>query len=60
MTTIFLLANTSVIQPMDQGILEPLKNRYKKCLLRHLIIENESSSLTIPEILKKITLKYVL
>ncbi len=48
----FLPANTtSVIPPMDQGILEPLKKRYKKRLLQHLIIENESSSLTIPEVL---------
>ncbi len=45
---------------MDQGIIELLNNHYKKCLLRHLIIENKSSSLTIPEILKKITLKDVL
>ncbi len=59
-TTMFLPANTtSVIQPMDQGILEPLKNRYKKRLLQHLIIENESSSLTIPEVLKQITIKDV-
>jgi len=56
----FLPANTtSVIQPMDQGILEPLKKRYKKRLLQHLIIENESSSLTIPEVLKQITIKDV-
>ncbi len=56
-TTMFLPANTT--SPMDQGILEPLKNRYKKHLLQHLIIENESSSLTIPEVLKQITIKDV-
>ena len=54
----FLPANTtSILQPMDQGSLEALKRRYKKRLLRHLIIENESSSLSIPEILKKLTIK---
>ncbi len=56
--TIFLPPNTtSLIQPMDQGILEGLKRRYKKRLLQHLIIGNESSSLPIPEIVKRLTIK---
>lgn len=56
--TLFLPANTtSVIQPMDQGVLEALKRRYKKQLLRHIILENDSSSLPIPEIIKKLTIK---
>ncbi len=42
---------------MDQGILEGLKRRYKKRLLQHLIIGNESSSLPIPEIVKRLTIK---
>ena len=54
----FLPPNTtSIIQPMDQGILEALKSHYKKRLLRHLILENESSSLPVPEILKALTIK---
>ena len=57
-TTMFLPPNTtSILQPMDQGILEALKGRYKKNLLRHLCIENASSILSIPEIVKKITIK---
>lgn len=56
--TMFLPPNTtSVLQPMDQGILETLKKHYKKQLLRHLIIENDSSSLPVPEVLKKLTIK---
>ena len=33
---------TSLIQPMDQGVLESLKRRYKKKLLHRLLIEEES------------------
>ena len=44
----FLPPNTtSILQPMDQGILEAMKRRYKKSLLRHLILENASSTLSI-------------
>ena len=57
-TNLFLPAHTTYkIQPMDQGILEGLKKkkkkRYKKRLLRHLIIKNESASLSAPEVIKK-------
>jgi len=55
---LFLPANTtSVIQPMDQGVLDPLKQRYKRKLLSHIIIENESSDLSVPDLLKKVTIK---
>ena len=42
---------------MDQGILEAFKRRYKKQLLRHVILENESSMLTVPEIVKNLPSK---
>ena len=41
MSTKFLPPNvTSLIQPMDQGVLQTLKKRYKQKLLRRLIIED--------------------
>ena len=56
----FLPPNTtSILQPMDQGILEAMKRRYKKSLLRHLILENASSTLSIPNLLKALTIKEV-
>ena len=58
--TLFLPPNTtSVIQPMDQGVLDPCKKRYKRKLLSHIIMENESPHLSVPEILQKVTLKDV-
>ena len=59
-TTLFSPPNTtSILQPMDQGILKALKRCYKKQLLRHLIIENHSSSLSVPDVLKQLTIKDV-
>jgi len=43
---------TAVIQPMDQGVLDPCKRRYKRKLLAHIILENESDKKSFPEILK--------
>ena len=44
-STMFFPPNTSsILQPMDQGILEALKRRYKKFILGHLILEKEASS----------------
>ena len=60
-TTMFLPPNTtSLVQPMDQAVLDPLKRRYKKRLLRHIILENESSSLSIPDILKNVTINHAI
>uniref|UniRef100_A0A1B6FS75 HTH CENPB-type domain-containing protein n=1 Tax=Cuerna arida TaxID=1464854 RepID=A0A1B6FS75_9HEMI len=57
--TIFLPSNvTSIIQPMDQGVLQALKQNYRKKLLRSLLEENED--LTILQKLKKITIKDVI
>ena len=58
--TLFLPPNTtSIIQPMYQGVLDPMKKRYKRKLLAHIIIENESSDLSVPDILRKVTMKDV-
>ena len=55
---VFLPPNTtSIIQPMDQGCLDPLKQRYKKQLLHYIIIERDNAHLSIPDVLKKVTLK---
>ena len=43
---------------MDQEILEAFKQCYKKQLLRHVILENESYMLTVPKVMKKLTIKY--
>ena len=38
--TLFLPPNTTAaIQPMDQGVLDPCKRRYKRKLLAHIILE---------------------
>ncbi|XP_071943866.1 jerky protein homolog-like [Antedon mediterranea] len=51
----FLPPNTtSLIQPMDQGVLEPLKRRYKKNLLRHILCQIDTP---IPEAVKQLTIK---
>ncbi len=41
-TAMFLPANTtSLVQPMDQGVLELVKRHYKKDLLRRLLLLDE-------------------
>ena len=44
---------------MDQGVLEPLKRRYKRKLLSHIILENEFPDSSVPDLLKKVTMKDV-
>jgi len=44
---------------MDQGVLDPCKRRYKRKLLSHVILENESENKSVPEILKGINMKLV-
>ena len=54
----FLPPNTtSALQPLDQGLLEGMKRQYKKYLLRHIILENSASSLTVPDIVKRLTIR---
>ena len=49
----FLPPNTTaIIQLMDQAVLDPCKHRYKRKLLAHVILENESADKSVPEILK--------
>ncbi len=58
--TMFLPPNTTAaIQPMDQGVLDPCKRRYKRKLLAHIILENESEDKSVPEILKACNMKQV-
>ncbi len=47
-TAMFLPANTTaLIQPMDQGVLQAMKNRYMKSLLRKLLMaDKEGQSMT--------------
>lgn len=55
----FLPANvTSLIQPLDQGVIECFKRHYRSLFLRSILQEtNESKS--VPEILKSINMKHV-
>ena len=57
--TKFLPPNvTSLIQPMDQGVLQTLKKRYKKKLLRRLIIEDDMGR-SVVDFLKGVNMKVV-
>ena len=47
---------TSIIQPMDQGVLENLKRRYKRELLRKLLLDFEED-VSFMEFCKKLTIK---
>lgn len=56
---VFLPPNvTSLLQPMDQGVLQNMKLAYKKRFLRSLI-EEDSGSLTMQQKIKNINLKDV-
>ena len=55
----FLPANvTSLIQPMDQGVLQAIKMRYRKKLLRNLIIGDDVGE-SIVDVIKSVTMKTV-
>ena len=55
---VFLPPNvTSLIQPMDQGVLESLKRRYRKSLLRDILLSDED--LDIVKFLKAVNLRIV-
>ena len=64
---LFLPPNTtSLIQPMDQGVLESTKRRYRKELLRKLLLYDTTTSaeddpkLTVVEFWKKLNIKDVM
>ena len=48
--SVFLPPNvTSLIQPMDQGVLESLKRRYRKCLLQDLLLSEKDIATFLKE-----------
>lgn len=49
---------TSIMQPMDQGVLENIKKNYRRLFLEHLISYTENGD-SIIDAMKKITLKDV-
>ena len=58
-TALYLPPNvTSLIQPMDQGVLVTLKRLYKKKLLRRLLIEDENG-ISVINFLKSVDMKVV-
>lgn len=59
-TAVFLPPNTtSIVQPMDQGVLQAIKQNYRKMLLR-ILVEESDEQLTILQKLKKINVKDVI
>ena len=49
---------TSLIQPMDQGVLEALKRRYRKSLLQDILLSDDEVDIT--QFLKAIDMKLVI
>ena len=58
-TCMFLPPNTtSLIQPMDQGVLQAMKNHYKRKLLQKVICDQDlDPTQNIKEIVKQLTVK---
>ena len=46
-----------ILQALDQGVLEALKRHYKKFLVCHIILENDMSATSAPDIVKALTIK---
>ena len=49
---------TALFQPMDQGVLEAMKRRYRKALLQKLLLEDQEGR-SIIQFVKKINMKDV-
>ena len=55
----FLLSNTtSILQPLDQGVLEAFHRRYHKSLLQKLLLEDQEGK-SIVQFVKQINMKDV-
>lgn len=52
----YFFASISVIQPMDQGVLETIKRHYKHGLLLRLLNEDEVGSMNISEFSKALNI----
>ena len=50
---------TALIQPMDQGVIQSVKKRYKKKSLRRLIIEDDNMGTSIVDFIKGVNLRIV-
>ena len=58
-TAMFLPPNTTaLIQPMDQGVLEALKRRYRRSVLQKILLEDEAGQFVI-QCIKNIDIKDV-
>ena len=45
------------LQPLDQGVLEALKQHYRMSLVCHIVLENDMSARSAPDIVKALTIK---
>ncbi|XP_054744414.1 jerky protein homolog-like [Anastrepha obliqua] len=51
---------TSLVQPMDQGVIESLKRRYRRKLASEILQHSESEDKGLLEVIKKINIKDVI
>ncbi|XP_054725597.1 tigger transposable element-derived protein 2-like [Anastrepha obliqua] len=51
---------TSLVQPMDQGVIESLKRRYRRKLVSEILQHSESEDKGLLEVIKKINIKDVI
>ncbi|XP_053949417.1 jerky protein homolog-like [Anastrepha ludens] len=51
---------TSLVQPMDQGVIESLKRRYRRKLVSEILQHSENEGKGILEVIKKINIKDVI
>ncbi|XP_050315271.1 jerky protein homolog-like [Anthonomus grandis grandis] len=51
---------TSLVQPMDQGVIESLKRRYRRILVSEILQHSETKDKGLLEVIKKINIKDVI